>query len=1407
MALVDRPQTRISNPNDMTGIDLRPPSEEVDVGPGALIGAAFRMENPLVSMLSRQSAGGPVDPDFDWWGSISGTPYEPYSARFANVFNRAQADALKAQIDRENADRRTIDAAGGWGLLASIGAGVFSPEILLPGGNIYRGVRAGQAAARTAVSTATWAGVGATTAELALQSTQETRTATESALNIGGSVILGGALGGGISAAVSRMDWARFSAAADADLRQPFDGVDPQRANEDALQGELQRRLASNETASDAGAAARTVDTLEDLTIAGRAAQFTGQAFGGLNPVLRTLQSPSVEVRNIATRLYENPIYMRKNMEGQASAPGVETLVKEYTQGHVARAIEQHQNIYREFRQNGGTMSQSDFNRAVGQAMRRSDTAADPRVSKAAEAWRRDVFNPLKEQAIEAGLLPADVSVSTAESYFSRVYNVPMMIAQEQRFKGIVRNWADEVISSLQFKSEEITIGNRIVEAETAADQFSAARQRFETSTQNLEAREARRAGMVRNLEETELSLMQAREEAPPPELLRILRNAGDTQDAITAVREARQARRSGANRSYRERFPVLSLLRDRGGVRVGTPLDADLRALGVTPQSHPGLFRKAGGRSDVDNLVWGEDEILTQNLNPIENGYLAPNDIMEAIRAEIGGTPLRTEDQRMMDQNVDALVDYADSWLDQVGLGRNASVKEVRDYLRTITAANRQYDDMIARVDRLEAELQKFDTATDPLVNERIVREEAMIEAETQMQALNEEILQYQDIARASPNVGIILDYATAKRDLGKQRIRQSAVARRVQALKRVEQRGRLNDDLARELRLKTDELTRFDPAINRLEAKVEKLQPMLPKMRQELPDFVSDADRQDYVNEIVNNIYDTLLGRNADGEIPRDIVAATRGPLKERTFNIPDRMIEDFLESDVEKVARRYARVMAADVELTRTFGRADMKEQIDAVRAEYTTARERVEADLDDAGNPKNTPRAQIEKRLRELTNREKTDVQDIRALRDLIRGTYKREENASNYARVARVAGTLNYLRALGGVTISSLSDVSRHVMVHGLGPVMNDGLVPMIRNLKGFKMSVQEAKTAGAVTERLLNTRLATWADIADPYSASSPFERFMDNTAAVFSKLNGLVFWNDFQKSFASVLTQSRILRGSTDYASLGKRERAYLAYLGIDAGMAERIGRQFQRHGTTEDGDIRVAGTDDWDDIEARRIYRAAINKDVDTTIVTRGVGDVPLFMHTPTGRLVGQFKSFALASNQRMLMRGLQERPSGFVAGTMMAATVGMMIYWLKSVESNRMDDISDNPGRWIAEGLDRSGIFALAFEVNNTVEKAFGVGAYGALSALFPSSDQDGKSSRYIMRSTAAGFAGPTADFIDTAVRAVAAIKDTTSGDGLTEGDINAIRRLAPFASLPGIRSFVEYVGIPAVVEGVN
>ena len=103
--------------------------------------------------------------------------------------------------------------------------------------------------------------------------------------------------------------------------------------------------------------------------------------------------------------------------------------------------------------------------------------------------------------------------------------------------------------------------------------------------------------------------------------------------------------------------------------------------------------------------------------------------------------------------------------------------------------------------------------------------------------------------------------------------------------------------------------------------------------------------------------------------------MAVGTRGPMKDRTFYIPDELIEDFLDHDAEEVMKRYVRVMGADVEMTHKFGSVDMKEQIDAIRAGYDQLR---------AG-------AADEAARRALDKQERSDVGDLTSLRDIYRGT--------------------------------------------------------------------------------------------------------------------------------------------------------------------------------------------------------------------------------------------------------------------------------------------------------------------------------------------------------------------------------------------------------------------------------
>lgn len=549
---------------------------------------------------------------------------------------------------------------------------------------------------------------------------------------------------------------------------------------------------------------------------------------------------------------------------------------------------------------------------------------------------------------------------------------------------------------------------------------------------------------------------------------------------------------------------------------------------------------------------------------------------------------------------------------------------------------------------------------------------------------------------------------------------------------------------------------------------------------------DFVSKADMEDYVQEIVGSVFDNLTGRGK-GNTPEWLVPATRGPLKERTFNIPDALVEDFLENDMELILRNYTRTMGAEVELTEKFGRADMRDQIDAINKEYS--------DLSAA--------AKSEKERTNLDKARTRDLKNLEAFRDMIRGTYRAADESSGWSRLTRAALTWNYIRLLGGVTMSSLTDAARPMAVHGLRAAMRESLPALLSHTKAAQISRQDARALGAVTETVLQSRLASLADLQDPYRYGSTYERFLSNTSNLFTKATGLGYWNDMNKTIASVMTQNRMMKNALDWDGARKSERAYMAYLGIDEHMSERIAKEFKSHGVEEKG-IYGANVSEWSDNGARRAWAAALNKDVDRTIVTKGVADTPLWMKTNWGRLIMQFKSFGLASHQRVLISGLQEKPHRMAEQMVFSTTLGMMVGYLKFMERGDTEEANrllENPGLWIADGLDRTGILALPFEISNTAEKLGSpVGIMKGVQKFAGDDDKGGSASRYASRNKLGAVAGPWAGVFEDL---------TTIAQQLSEGDLkksgaNAMIRQIPGATLPGVRTAI-HVGVKPTLQG--
>jgi hypothetical protein len=534
-------------------------------------------------------------------------------------------------------------------------------------------------------------------------------------------------------------------------------------------------------------------------------------------------------------------------------------------------------------------------------------------------------------------------------------------------------------------------------------------------------------------------------------------------------------------------------------------------------------------------------------------------------------------------------------------------------------------------------------------------------------------------------------------------------------------------------------------------------------------------DFERQDYESlseEIAQRIqgspdgrlpYDWKLG---SGSSSRGISGtALRGPLRNRVFQIDDEIVEEFLENDIETLGARYLQNVAGDIELVRKFDDVNMADQLKDINTWYAKKK-----------NDKSLTPKQQEK----LEKQRESDVRDIAGMRDRIRGVYG--FSADNiWTRMARSSRDLNYLRLLGGVTVSSLPDVSRVFMSEGFAKTFKSGLTPLIKNTKTFKVAASELKRYGVGTDAIMSGKSEIIADVGDYAQGGTAIERGLRSASSKFGKINFLDHWTAGMKQLHAVTMQTSIFNGLKK-GIYDKR----LARLGIDEQSAKDMYKQVVKHGKNEDG-VWLTNAKNWDRPDLERMWGAAVRKESDRVILIPGQ-EKPLFMSTEMGKTVGQFRSFILSATQRVFIAALQNQDHNAVGGLASLVGMGMFTYYVKQKIAGR--DVSDDPAVWVTEGIDRSGAIGVIGEITNTIEKI----SSNSL-GLRPLLGIDAPASKQVSRTVSESLLGPTfGSLLSTTVAATNAI---TSEGEMTESDIRTLRRLIPLQNLFYIRHGLDEV----------
>ncbi|MEM8027414.1 hypothetical protein Q4R25_12655 [Morganella morganii] len=511
---------------------------------------------------------------------------------------------------------------------------------------------------------------------------------------------------------------------------------------------------------------------------------------------------------------------------------------------------------------------------------------------------------------------------------------------------------------------------------------------------------------------------------------------------------------------------------------------------------------------------------------------------------------------------------------------------------------------------------------------------------------------------------------------------------------------------------------------------------------------------------DDIINKIIGAPAGI-VPGELIPDGLTKHAGFTKARTLNIPDERIKDFLESDVNYVMENYIRQVAPEIELTKRFGRVDMDGQIKAITEDYNRL-------ISEAVTPKE--RAKLEKRR-------EADLRDIRAMRDRLLGTYGAPKDpASFFVRAGRVARHVNFLRLLGGMTISSLPDMARPIMQHGLRSALKP-LGKMMTDISKMRIAKADLREMGIGLEYALSSRSKVIADLNDPYSRRSFLERGLEWSSQKFGNFTLMNQYTDTMKMWSGLITQSKVLNAAKAIAGgkkLSKKEITKLAHIGIDESMLRRIAEQYSRHG--EDlGGMLTGHSHLWDDRVVREAFQNAVLKDVRTTVITPGIGDTPLMMSSELGKIVMQFKTFFFATHNRALVSGIQSGDASFYYGALLQVGLGSLVYVLKSMMAGR--EINTDPANLVKEGLDWSGMMGWLGEPNNVLENLSG-GTYG-MSAMFGGPP----ASRYQSRNGIGALLGPTFDLGGD-------IKNITAGvlnGEFDDREVRSVRKLLPFQNL--------------------
>jgi hypothetical protein len=1347
-----------------------------DIKTSAVIGAAFRQENDIlnaVDLLTQKQFD--HDPEFDLVDYLQKNHRELIETGQADFLagsrNATHVESLVAKREREFQDKRVLERAGAAGYGWAMAAGVLSPTTFIPL------VGVASKGARAAAEGAALTGAAVAGQEVVLQANQLERTALESGMAMTAGVVLGGILGGAVGLTRNVKELRR--AVEDEWVRKVETMVDarPPEFGQPNSVGAAVARVAPD----------GTVGILDSKVKFGKG-KVSLEQFGpvtrALNNALPTARWGMAQFTNAGLRLAGKdptgvyaPGGLVEDLAGQwrgnlqRGLQGVDAAYAKYMLGEKALNPEGNARFGRSatafasgMLRRGGKMRRDEFYSQVDRAIWMGRDAWDdaeilPEIRQAATALEDHIYKPMLEEGKKVGIFPEEIKTVGDLGYLNRIYNTQAIKANEDIFRGILERHFTSLLAN-DFAKGAKTVQGRIDEAmQLRAD---------------LDLPEEAAADLQKQLEREMVADTPAAQIIEELQDLRDMAADASGADASDILKKMREIKTQNAD-----------VLKD--AMRGNTALKRRLRNLNKTVNSLQ--KQQARKMTQVERLEEQQMASLERLVRKVNKLIKEADKLDEAkIVSEIERLQaVFKASMKTMKNNEDRL---AKLWADD----------PVMKSLRTLWAD----PERLKLEGRVSGNMEKVARLSERLEDKRMLA--------TDRNLLMEDLAAIEEGARQSA-VDLI-----EKKAWRKQKLREDIE----------------NLDPQRAL----------EAADERIATAKEKAEAFEENLRTQGFEDINLAEGTANIfpaaKAVAAQITESIKKQDNVRVVGIDMLRDKKGPELKRMLTIKSSDLIDievngqkinFLETDSEKLARAYVRTMAADIEITRRFGSVNAaslfeelnfqkQDMLEAAKGEANKAAviERLNGDIKkakEAGKQEEVQALQLrlEGVKQELStldiNKAFEDAQrDLGVVISRMRHERGLPQNPDGFAaRGARLAMNLNTMRFMGMVLISSIPDMARGVQKYGLGRFYKSGLKPLFTNLKSLKLNMKEANLAGTALDIFLHTRMMELAEMMDDFGRRSKFEQGVEFATSKIGVLGGFDYWNTGAKSFAAMLFNAEaldavrtIVTGKAGAKSVDKATK-FLADLQITGDEAADIWRLVEAGGGGEvKKDFWLPNTEDWADAGTElkmrpervehllRKYRAALAREVDAIVVTPGLERPNWMDGSTTGKVLGQFRSFAVSSTFKTTMAGLQQKDTNFMLGSAMALGMGALSYQLWALASG--NDTGDDYDKWLDEAIDRSGTLGIFGEVRNVGSTIPWLNDY----VMF--------SGEQTVRRGGTGFAmaalGPSGDLLFTASRLLSNADDPTVSTG------RDMKKLLPYQNLWWLRQFydglLESAGLP-------